>query len=478
MCVVTQTRREELCIFCQWPVRGTVVAHGRRIDGPLDFTRRKNKLVTTWFLLAGALLILMALLGSAMDKLPLSPSLIYLLLGVALGPGGFGIVYFDPLGHATEFRFICEIVVLVSLFTVGLKLRVSWSDPLWRFPFRLATISMAVVIAAVAAAGVYGLGLPLGGALLLGAILAPTDPVLASDVQVRHADDRDRARFALTAEGGLNDGIAFPFVILGLGLLDVGEMGPSGAYWFTVDVVWAVGAGLAIGWLCGGVVGRLVLYVRHAFKEAVGWEEFLTMGLIALSYGVALLIHAYGFLAVLAAGLALRRIETNTARDLPAAPKVQQSEQTTHPATAPTHMVRSLLGFTEKLERIGELVVVLALGVILSTLGLDRNGLWFALLLFVVIRPLSVVIGLAGAKCPVPEQRLMAWFGIRGVGSLFYLMYALEAGPPAALMETLVPIVLTVVAASIAVHGVSATPVMNSRWLRAAGAKRRGARAK
>ncbi|MEO7727822.1 MAG: cation:proton antiporter [Burkholderiales bacterium] len=419
-------------------------------------------MITTWFLLAGALLILMALLGSAMDKLPLSPGLIYLLIGVALGPGGFGVIAVDPLHNVGEFRFICEVVVLVSLFTVGLKLRVSWSDPLWHIPFRLATISMAVVIATVAVAGVYGLGLSLGGALLLGAILAPTDPVLASDVQVRHADDRDRARFALTAEGGLNDGIAFPFVILGLGLLGVGEMGPTGLYWLTVDVVWAVGAGLAVGWLCGGVVGRLVLYVRRVFKEALGWEEFLTLGLIALSYGVALLIHAYGFLAVLAAGLALRRIETDTARERIAPAMLPKSDEKTHPATAPAHMVRSLLGFTEKLERIGELVVVLALGVILSTIGLDKAGVWLALLMFVVIRPLSVFIGLAWARCPLTEKRLMAWFGIRGVGSLYYLFYSLQAGAPGKLMETLVPLVVTVVAASIAVHGVSATPLMAS----------------
>ena len=249
-------------------------------------------MITTWFLLAGALLILMALLGSAVDKLPLSPGLIYLLIGVVLGPGGLGVISFDPLAHTADFRFICEVAVLVSLFTVGLKLRVSLNDPLWRFPIRLATISMMCVIAAVAAAGMYGLGLTLGGAVLLGAILAPTDPVLASDVQVRDADDRDRARFALTAEGGMNDGTAFPFVMLGLGLLGLSEMGPWGSYWLSVDVAWAVGAGLAIGWLCGGVVGRLVLLVRRVFKEAVGWEEFLTLGLIALSYGAALLLHA------------------------------------------------------------------------------------------------------------------------------------------------------------------------------------------
>jgi NhaP-type Na+/H+ or K+/H+ antiporter len=411
--------------------------------------------------MAGALLILMALAGSAVDRLPLSPSLIYLLIGVALGPAGLGIVTLDPLNRSPELRLGCEIAVIISLFTVGLKLRTSLADPLWRLPFRLATISMAVVIAAITLIGFYGFGLPLGGAVLLGAILAPTDPVLASDVQVRHADDRHRARFTLSAEGGLNDGIAFPFVILGLGLLGLGDLGPLGARWIAVDLAWATTAGLAIGWLCGKAVGHIVLFVRREFKEATGWDDFLALGLIALTYGLALLVHAYGFLAVLAAGLAMRHIETESkdTRDSNA-PRVAKSEEDTHPATAPAHMVKTVLSFNERFERLGELVVVLALGASLSTVSLDHGGLWLALLLFVVIRPLSVLAGLAGVRCSRRDLKLMSWFGIRGIGSLYYLMYAIEAGPPMELTEKLVSLVLTVVAASIAVHGISATPLM------------------
>jgi NhaP-type Na+/H+ or K+/H+ antiporter len=421
-------------------------------------------LISFWFLIVGALLILMSLAGSAVDRLPLSPGLVYLLIGVALGPAGLGIVYLDPMSRSPELRLVCEIAVIISLFTVGLKLRTTFSDPLWRLPLRLATISMAVVIAAVTLVGVFGFGLPLGGAVLLGAMLAPTDPVLASDVQVRHADDRDRARFTLTAEGGINDGIAFPFVILGLGLLGLGELGPYGVRWMALDIVWATVAGLAIGWLAGKAVGHVVLFVRRQFKEAVGWDDFLALGLIALAYGLALLAHTYGFLAVLAAGLALRHIETQSSdTNKKIAPKVARSEEVTHPATAPTHMVKTVLGFNERFERIGELVVVLALGASLSTVRLDHGGLWLALLLFVVIRPLSVLVGLAGARCSRRELKLMSWFGIRGIGSLYYLMYAIEAGPPTELTEKLVSLVLTVVAASIAVHGISATPLMKRK---------------
>ncbi len=418
-------------------------------------------MIPFWFLIVGALLILMALAGSAVDRLPLSPGLIYLLIGVGLGPAGLNIVTLDPMSHSPALRLVCEIAVIISLFTVGLKLRTALSDPLWRLPLRLATISMAVVIGAVTLIGYFGFGLPLGGAVLLGAILAPTDPVLASDVQVRHADDRDRSRFALTAEGGFNDGIAFPFVILGLGLLGLGELGPFGMRWLAIDLVWAIGAGLAIGWLCGKGVGHIVLFIRREFREAVGWDDFLALGLIGLTYGFALLVHAYGFLAVLAAGLAMRHIETTSSDSKRAGvSKVAKSEEPTHPATAPAHMVKTVLGFNERFERIGELVVVLALGASLSTVRLDHGGLWLALLLFVVIRPLSVLAGLAGAACTRRELKLMSWFGIRGIGSLYYLMYAIEAGPPTELTEKLVSLVLTVVAASIAVHGISATPVM------------------
>ena len=446
----------------------SVVHQLRTSRGHVPVNRYGDKLTSFWFLVAGALLLLMAVVGSAVDRLPLSPGLIYLLVGVALGPAGLGIVYLDPLGSSNALMLGCEIALVISLFTVGLKLRTSLSDPLWRLPLRLATISMAVVIAAITLIGYFGFGLPLGAAVLLGAILAPTDPVLASDVQVRHADDRDRSRFTLTAEGGLNDGIALPFVLLGLGLLGTGNLGPFGLRWLALDVVWAAISGLSVGWLCGKAVGHLVLYIRREFKQAVGWDDFQALGLIALSYGLSLWMHANGFLAVLAAGLAMRHIETKSAdHHKEAIPKVAKSETVTHPATAPAHMVETVLGFNERFERIGELIVVLALGASLSTVRLDHGGLWLALILFVGIRPISVLAGLAGARCSRRELRLMSWFGIRGIGSLYYLMYVVEAGTPVELTEKLVSLVLTVVAASIAVHGISATPVMKRRKKRA-----------
>ena len=212
-----------------------------------------------WFHVVGLLLVGMTLAGAVLRRLPLTTALLYLLVGVGLGPLGLGLLWLDPVAHAPLLERVAEAAVLVSLFSAGLKLRLPVAGGHWRPAVRLATASMVVTVALVAAAGVVGLGLPLGAAILLGAVLAPTDPVLASDVQVAHAGDRDRPRFSLTGEAGLNDGAAFPFVLLGLGLLGLHEPGAFGGRWLAVDVAWAGAAGLGVGWLLGQLVGRLVL---------------------------------------------------------------------------------------------------------------------------------------------------------------------------------------------------------------------------
>jgi len=194
-------------------------------------------------LIAGALMILMAPTSSALRRLPLSTGMLYLLVGLAIGPGAIGLFDLDPVRDAKLLEHLSEAVVLVSLFTVGLKLALPLSDPRWRLPLRLALGPMVVTVALIAPLG-WAIGLPIGAAVLLGAVLAPTDPVLASDVQVSDPEDRDRLRISLTGEGGLNDGTAFPFVMLGLGLLGLHELGEFGGRWVAVDVVWAAVAGL------------------------------------------------------------------------------------------------------------------------------------------------------------------------------------------------------------------------------------------
>ncbi len=419
---------------------------------------------SVWFVVTGTLLIGMALAGSVLKRLPLTAAMFYLTAGALLGPWGAGLLQMDALDSASSLERLTEIAVIISLFTAGLKLRLPISDRRWRAAVLLAAIAMVLTIAGVAALAVAALDMPLGAAVLLGAVLAPTDPVLASDVQVEHEHDAEPVRFSLTGEAGLNDGTAFPFVLLGLGLMGTHELGAYGWRWLTIDVAWAVVAGLGVGTLCGAGIGKLVLYLRRVHREAVGLDEFLALGLIALSYGIALLVHGYGFLAVFAAGLSVRRIEREHSD---AAPPVDVAgagrstdEQATDPGTAPAYMARAVLSFNEQLERLGELAVVLVVGAMLAEIQRLGPGVVLAAGLFVVIRPLATMLTLVRTPLSRAQRAFIAWFGVRGVGSVYYLAYALSQGVPAEAAQTLADITLVVVATSIVVHGVSVTPLM------------------
>jgi NhaP-type Na+/H+ or K+/H+ antiporter len=394
--------------------------------------------------------------------------MLYLAAGVALGPAALGLLRPRPLLDAHALEVTTEVAVLISLFSVGLRLGQPLSSRRWWLPLRLATVSMVLTVGLVAAAGVLGLGLPLGAAVLLGAILAPTDPVLASDVQVEEETDRDRLRFGLTGEGGLNDGAAFPFVMLGLGLLGLHDLGAGGWRWLAVDVLWAIAGGLALGAALGAAVGKLVVYLRTRHREAVGLDEFLALGLIGVAYGLALLARTYGFLAVFAAGLALQRVrEQRVEEEPPAIAAASLHDRRAHEAAATSsahagaYMMQAVRGFNAQLERMAEVGVVLVLGAMLVDVQPGRASLWFVPLLLIVFRPLAVAIGLLGADVSRHQRALISWFGIRGVGSVYYLMYAIQHGLPAPLAAVLVPLTLTTVGVSIVVHGISVTPLMN-----------------
>ena len=420
-----------------------------------------------WFIVVGLLLVAMALSDSVMRRLPLTTALLYLVVGIGLGPVGLGLIDLDPVDRAGLIERIAEVVVIVSLFAAGLKLRTPLSERRWVVPVALAFGSMTLTVGLITLAGWALLGLPLGAAVILGAVLAPTDPVLASDVQVDAPADQDRLRFSLTGEAGLNDGTAFPFVMLGLGLLGLHELGTGGWRWWAVDVVWAIAAGIGVGALLGTIVGRLVVYLRQVHKEALGLDDFLALGLITLSYGVALFIHAYGFLAVFAAGLAVRRIErSHTGEETPppdvqaAAETEEAEEEATDPETAPAYMAQAVLGFSEQLERIGTVGVVLLVGGMLFPDNVASVVLWFAPLLFLVIRPLAVAPVMLTSHLTGLQRGLVSWFGIRGIGSVYYLAFAIAHGVPEPQARALMGITLGVVAASILFHGLSVTPLM------------------
>ena len=428
---------------------------------------------TVWFVITGALLVGMALAGSVLKRLPLTASMFYLAAGALLGPWGAGLLHLDVLDDAAALERLTEIAVIISLFTAGLKLRLPVSDRRWRTPILLATAAMVLTIGGVAAIAAAALGLALGPALLLGALLAPTDPVLASDVQVEHEHDAEPVRFGLTGEAGLNDGTAFPFVMLALALMGTHEIGAYAWRWLTIDLAWAVCGGLAVGTLCGAGIGKLVLYLRSVHREAVGLDEFLALGLIALSYGIALLLSAYGFLAVFAAGVSVRRIERQHSEVAPP-PDVLEAglsteEQATDPGTAPAYMARAVLSFNEQLERLGEFAVVVVVGAMLADIQAPAPGLWMTLGLFAIVRPAATMLTLARSPLSKRQRAFIAWFGVRGVGSIYYLSYALAHGVSGPTGRMLADTTLVVVAASIVLHGVSVTPLMQRYSARARG---------
>lgn len=424
-----------------------------------------------WSLFAGGLLITMVLLVSALKRLPMSSAMIYLALGWSLGPHALGVLEPNPAEHADLLERAAEIALLVSLFSVGMNLRIAEHGGQWHLPVRLAVLSMAAMVGMVSAVGFWMLSLPIGVAVLLGAILAPTDPVLAAGL---HAEPgtTDRVAESLAAEGGLNDGAAFPFVMLGLGLLGLHDLGDNLNRWWSIDLVWSTAGGMAIGAALGAITGRLVVYLRTRHDEAVGLDEFLCLGLIALAYGAAQSFHASGFLAVFAAGLALQRVreQPRTASSaLEISPLAQGHSYevlATHSHHASATMRDNIRGFNGQIEKFAELALVFLVGAMLAYTQPLPAVWWFVPLLLAVLRPISSVFATVGARLTRREQAMIAWFGIRGIGSIFYLMFALRRGLPADSVDILVSLTLWSVAASIVVHGLTAHPLVT--WYRRA----------
>lgn len=428
----------------------------------------------SWVLVIGGVLLGMGLTARYVISLPFTATIVYLVIGILLGPAGWAVLNLDPNVQVELFHRCAEVAVVISLFTVGLKLRLPWRDQRWGPPLVLAFGSMAVTVGLITLVAAWALKLPWGAAVLLGAILAPTDPVLASDVQMRHPGDRDELRLALSGEAGFNDGTSFPFVMLGLGLLGLHDLGAGAWHWWAIDVVWAIVGGLAIGGMLGIGTGRLILHLRARKREAVTLDEYLLLGLIGLSYGIAVKLHAYGFLAVFAAGVAVRAVERQqTNADAPQRAKdSSRSREVAKPALEPAYMADALLSFNEQLEHILEVGMVLMVGAALFVVGLAPAALWFVPLLFCVIRPLAVLPAWLTGRFTRWQFASLAWFGIRGIGSIYYLMYALDHGLPGELARPIVSLTFTVVALSIVVHGISATPLL-AGWKRGARGTRR-----
>lgn len=433
-----------------------------------------------WMALLGALLLAMAMFASQLERLPVSTSIIYLALGLLLGPRALDWVRIDFVRGASWLEHLTEIAVIISLFIGGLKLRLPVRHAAWSAVWRLAAPLMLASIVGIALFAHLSLGLELATAALLGAVLAPTDPVLASAVSVNEAADQDRLRYGLSGEAGLNDGMAFPFIVFAMGLREQAGLGAWVFSWALVRLLWAIPAALLIGYALGRYLGQAAMRRRSIHRQTASTSDFLALALIALSYVAAEVVHAWGFLAVFAAGVGLRAAELAIVNQSPhpdAGPQRPAAESHAHPpaedlvaakveqdaleqpAVAAGVTVFESLSFGDTAERALELLLVCIVGVSLAV-HWDPRAIAIALLLFVVIRPVCARLLLIGTPTSTAQRWLMGWFGVRGIGSLYYVTYSLNDPIGGIMGEAIVDLTLSVVALSVLLHGVSARPLL------------------
>lgn len=395
-----------------------------------------------WLFAIGVVVLMVAWLPLLLKKLPLSLPIIFVGMGMA-------IFAFTPLAmfspHPVESPVLIEkateFIVIISLMGAGLKIGRPLTIANWSLTIRLLVIVMPLTIAAIAVSGHWIIGLPLASALLLGACLAPTDPVLASDVQIERPDSDDgcEARFALTSEAGLNDALAFPFVYLAIVAATAGLSLSSVGLWMWHDVVWRLTIGGLIGMAGGWLLGQIIYNLPQDTRLSRTGDGFIALGATLAIYALTEFAHGYGFLAVFVAGLVLRRSADGD------------------------DFNSELHDFADETERLVMMVLLVLFGgmltggELLSDIGWD--SVIVAALVLLVIRPGIAWLALIDIDRPALERFVIAFFGIRGLGSVYYLAFALNHGDFAeqhALWQTLGLIVL----GSIVIHGLSVTPVM------------------
>jgi NhaP-type Na+/H+ or K+/H+ antiporter len=388
----------------------------------------------------GALVILVSWAPKGLQRAPLSLAILCVGIGVAVFSLDWLSFDPDPRTWDTVTERLAELVVIVSLMGAGLKLdrRLGWKA--WGATWRLLAIAMPLTIGLVAWLGVGALGFSLPMALLLGASLAPTDPVLAADVQTGPpgSGENSEVRFHLTAEAGLNDALAFPFVNLAIVAAAGGlALGPQLAEWALVDVVWKLAAGLGMGVLVGRGLGWLMFSGRPNALAGVA-DGLVALGATLLAYALTEVVHGYGFLAVFVAALTIRNAERDH------------------------HYHQELHDFAEQVEKLLMLLLLVLFG------GAIANGLFaaltwtdglVALAILLLVRPLAGYASLFGTGLKRREKAAIAFFGIRGIGTVYYVAYGLNHGDFGS-SERLWAVVGLVILGSIVLHGVSSTPLL------------------
>ncbi len=392
----------------------------------------------------GVAVLAAAVLPRVVGRLPISVPMVLVAVGMLVFALPFPLDGPQPGGSDDDVaERLTELVVIVSLMSAGLKLRRPPGLRSWAVTWRLLGVTMPLTVIAIAVLGAVVLGLPIAAAILLGAVLAPTDPVLASDVQLGGPGDDDdqdatgQVRFAVTSEAGLNDGLAFPITNLAIAIA-------AGGSWFVPWLLDDVLAKLAIGLVVGLVLGRLIgraMFGTSRLALAHSGQGFVALGATLAVYGICELVHGYGFLAVFVAAVTIRRTELH-----------HDYQQVLH-------------DFAETQEQVASVLFLLLLGGAAVDGALDAltpAGFGVALAIVLVVRPVAGWIGLLGNPDDAPTRAAIAFFGIRGMGTIYYLAHAVneELFPFA---RTVWAVAVTTILASIVIHGVSAAPALG--WL-------------
>ncbi len=392
--------------------------------------------------LVGLLVLLIAWLPLILKKLPLSVPIICVSFGWALFSfTALAQFSLHPLRSPVMTERAAELIVIVSLFGAGLKIDRAFTWANWGITIRLLAIAMPLTILAAMALGVGLLALSLPAALLLAAALAPTDPVLASDIQVERPDSEydDEARFALTKEAGLNDALAFPFVHLAVAASLSGWGAAMWGEWALDAVLIRLSVGLACGIAAGKLLGTIIYRLPSHSRLARSGAGFVAIGATLAVYSGAELVHGYGFLAVFVAGLMLRR----------AAPDHGYNEQ--------------MHDFADESERLLMLLLLILFGGMLASedvfAPLTVGHIAFVASMLLVVRPAAALVGMIGVARPALEKGIIAFFGIRGLGSVYYLGYGLNHADFAG-TETMWAVLALIILASILLHGMLVTPAM------------------
>lgn len=387
---------------------------------------------------AGTVLALTLVSGWIKSNLWASEALICLVVGLVLGQYGIGLLHIDPVadkGHLAFVEQFTRLTLALSVMSAALSLPTGYVKDNWRSLAMILVPGTALMWFASAGIAAIWLGLPVMLALLAGAIVTPTDPVLArSIISGRLAENcvPQRTRNIITAESGINDGLALPLVLFPLLLMDQTRNAFSGSFGF---LAWEVAGALVLGWVLGKATGWVFKMGReHDFAETKSLTA-TTFALAILALAGVSLLGADGILSVFVAGVVLKR-----------AMKEERQERHEH--------------FQDAVDRSLTLPVFILLGLIAPVAAWIDMGwpLLAAALSIVALRRLPLFLLLQAVGKPYADYREAAfagWFGPIGVAALFYAAFAARHGAS----EMLWPLISLTVVLSVVAYGVSGTPL-------------------